>query len=98
MSQPTKRPESPGDGHPCIEPSTRRYRPYPWVECRAVRCVFGARPKGAPGPVVVHPGQRACEHCGTPFGARGRTRSCSETCRHRAMMGRGRHQRAGEAV
>jgi predicted nucleic acid-binding Zn ribbon protein len=43
---------------------------------------------------LLHPGQRACGHCGTPFRATGRNRYCTETCRYQAMMKRRRARRA----
>jgi hypothetical protein len=76
--------------YPCLD-EMRRYRAFPCSRCMAPRCWMGTKPSG-PKP-VLHPGQRACEDCGTPFARSGRTRYCTETCRHRAMIRRRRARR-----
>ena len=80
--------------YPCLD-EHRRYRSFPCSECLAPRCVFGRKP-AKPEPELA-PGQRRCNHCGTPFYATGRTLYCDETCRYRAMMKRRRVRRLSRA-
>ncbi len=72
--------------YPCLD-ELRRYRAYPCSQCTASRCWTGVKPQAKP---ALHPGQRACDHCGTPFHATGRNRYCCDTCRYNAMMKRRR--------
>ena len=71
--------------YPCLD-ELRRYRTFPCSKCEAPDCWMGRKPSTKQ--LVLHPGQRACGCCDTPFTAYGRTRYCSETCRYRAMMAR----------
>ena len=78
--------------YPCLD-ELRRYRSFPCERCQAPSCWMGKKPTPA-RKLVLHEGQRPCEHCGTPFRASGRNRYCTETCRYRAMMKRRRARRA----
>ena len=77
--------------YPCLD-EQRRYRSFPCSQCKASSCWMGKKPAAAKP--VLHPGQRHCGHCGTPFRATGRNRYCTETCRYQAMMKRRRARRA----
>lgn len=77
--------------YPCLD-EMRRYRSFPCSQCKAASCWMGKKPAGRKP--QLHPGQRACEHCGSPFRATGRNRYCTETCRYNAMMQRRRARRA----
>ncbi len=77
--------------YPCLD-ELRRYTSFPCSQCTASRCWMGKKPLGRKP--VLHPGQRACNHCAIPFRASGRNRYCSETCRYNAMMKRRRARRA----
>ena len=77
--------------YPCLD-EHRRYRSFPCSECRAASCWMGEKPVAAKP--ALHPGQRHCEHCGTPFRPTGRGRYCAESCRYQAMMRRRRRRRA----
>lgn len=80
--------------YPCLD-EFRRYRSFPGMcgRCTAPACWMGKKPIPA-AKLVLHDGQRACEHCTTPYHATGRNRYCSETCRYQAMMKRRRARRA----
>lgn len=77
---------------PCLD-EFRRYRSYPCGQCQAPSCWMGKKPANTRN-IVLHPGQRACEHCAVPYHATGRNRYCSESCRYQAMMKRRRARRA----
>ncbi len=75
--------------YPCLR--GRTYTGCVGTACEATSCWAGVKPKHAP---ALHPGQRACDHCATPFTQHGRSRYCTETCRYNAMMQRRRDRNA----
>ena len=85
--------------YPCIDPVTHRYRSFPCSQCQAPKCLFGRKPKGRVA-VVLAPGQKACEVCGTPYRAYGKSKYCSDECRKRAVakQRRRRRNRASEFI
>ncbi len=78
--------------YPCLD-EYRRYRSFPCTRCTAPSCWMGKKPTPL-RKVVLHEGQRLCDHCSTPYHASGRNRYCTETCRYQAMMKRRRARRA----
>ncbi len=75
--------------YPCL--AGRTYTGCVGTQCKATSCWAGRKP----GKVIAcHPGQRACNHCATPFTPNGRSRYCTDTCRYDAMMKRRRDRGA----
>lgn len=79
--------------YPCID-EYRRYRSYPCSRCRAAGCIFGSKPRRKMQAVLL-PGQKACEVCGFPYQAYGKSKHCSDGCRRKAAVGRRRRRRIG---
>lgn len=73
--------------YPCLD-ENRRYRSFPCSECQAPACGMGKKPERRLK-VELAPGQKACERCGTPYKAYGKSKYCSDTCRKQVIA----HQR-----
>ncbi len=85
--------------YPCLDPATRRYRSFPCSQCEAEGCLFGKKPV-VRAKVNLAAGQKACERCGTPYQAYGKSKYCSDECRKKALYKRrkARRQRSLEYV
>ncbi len=84
--------------YPCLD-EYRRYRSFPCSQCTAPRCWMGAKPQSR-ARVVLAPGQKHCEVCGTPYQAYGKSKYCSDQCRRKAVakQRRRRRTRVGEHI
>jgi predicted nucleic acid-binding Zn ribbon protein len=47
--------------------------------------------------VPLAPGQKACEECGTPYQAYGKSKYCSDACRRKALAERRKIRRRRQA-
>lgn len=81
--------------HPCLD-DMRRYRSFPCSECWAETCVFGKKPV-VRMKVRLAPGQKACEACGSPYQAYGKSKYCSDACRRKALAERCKIRRRRQA-
>jgi predicted nucleic acid-binding Zn ribbon protein len=77
--------------YPCLD-EHRRYKSFPCSQCQAVTCIFGKKPASKPQ-VTLSPGQKACEVCGTPYQAYGKSKYCSDDCRRKAIAKQRRRRR-----
>ena len=77
--------------YPCLD-ENRRYRSFPCSQCKAERCIFGKKPVSQTR-VTLAPGQKACEVCGTPYQAYGKSKYCSDECRRKAIAKQRRRRR-----
>lgn len=77
---------------PCID-ENRRYRSFPCSQCQAERCIFGKKP-AAQVRVTLAPGQKACEVCGAPYQAYGKSKYCTDECRRKAIAKQRRKRRS----
>lgn len=80
--------------YPCLDPVTHRYRSFPCSKCRASGCIFGKKPVSKVR-VELGPGRKACEECGAPYQAYGKSKYCSDACRKKAMYARRKRRRVG---
>ncbi len=72
--------------YPCMD-DMRHYRSFPCSQCWAETCLFGKKPL-VRVKVQLAPGQKACEACGRPYQAYGKSKYCSDACRRKALAKR----------
>ncbi len=77
--------------YPCLD-ENRHYRSFPCSQCWAERCIFGKKPVSK-ARITLAPGQKACEVCGTPYQAYGKSKYCSDECRRKAIAKQRRRRR-----
>ena len=77
---------------PCLD-ENRRYRSFPCSQCKAAKCIFGKKPASKPR-VTLAAGQKACEVCGSPYQAYGKSKYCTDECRRKAIAKQRRKRRS----